>query len=175
MVIGSDGLGGANIQAAAAAVALVPVHCHLAVCIQIGGIVGADVGAGTASHALFGIHHGTAVAVHVPLAGPGAGTHAQILQCAAETGFLVALEVIQGDDDVGIHNGTADEGFLHIHAVLHGNGHFISTLQTVSNQHMGTGGVGGEAVEVGSFQMIQSVLPRAPVQGVGIGQEGLAA
>ena len=145
MVIGFDGLDGAHIQAAAAAGALVPVHEHGAV-HQIGSIVGADIMAGTAGHAQLLVHHGAAGIVHILLAVPGAGAHAQVLQGAAEAGFLMALEMAQGDDDIRIHDGPADEGLLDVHTVADGDGHLIGALQTVGDDHMAAGGEGGEAV-----------------------------
>ena len=85
------------------------------------------------------------------------------------------LEVAQGDDDVGIHHRPANHGLVHIFAAPDGNGHIVGALQTVGNNHMAAGGVGGEAVEIGGFQVIQGVFPGADIHGVGIGQEGLAA
>ncbi len=175
VVICFDGLHGTHVQAAAAAVALVPVHKHFAVIVQIGGIMGADVMAGAAGHALLLVHHGAAGIVHILLAGPGTGAHAQVLQRTAEARFLMALEMVQRDDDIRIHDCPADKGFLHILAANHGNGYLVGALQTVGNEDVSAGGVGGKAVEIGSLDMVQRVLPGTDVEGVGIGQEGLAA
>ena len=173
VVIGLQSLHRAGIQTAAAAGTFIPVHMAQAVCDHRRP-VGANPGAGAAADALFGIHHRAAGIVHIPFAPSGAGAHAQILQSATEAGLLVPLEVVQGDDDIRVHNGPADIGLFHIFAAVDGHGHIVGALQTVGNQHMGAGGVGGEAVEIGGFQMIQSILPGADVQCVGIGEEGLA-
>ena len=137
--------------------------------------MGAVLGAFAAADALFLVHEGLAVGVHIPLALVGAAAHAQILQSAAEAGFLMPLEVVQGDDDVGIHDGSADPGGLGVLAAFHGDRYIVGALQTVGDQHMAAGGEGGEAVEVCGFQMIQSVLPGAYIHGVGVGEEGLAS
>ena len=128
VVIGLDGLHRAYIDAAAAACTLVPVHAHLAVSIEVGSIVSADIMTSTAGNAFFLVHNRAAGIVHIPLAGTGAGTHTQVLQSAAETGFLVSLEVVQGNDNVGIHNGTADEGFLNIFSACDRNCNLVSIL-----------------------------------------------
>ena len=41
--------------------------------------------------------------------------------------------------------------------------------------HMAAGGEGGEAVFIGGVQVVQGVFPAAHVQGVAVGEEGLAA
>ena len=87
----------------------------------------------------------------------------------------MALEVVQGNDDVCIHDSSADLGFLHIFAAGDADEDLICALQAVGNDHMAAGGVGHEAVLVGGFQMIQSVLPGTDIQGVRVGQEGLTA
>ena len=137
--------------------------------------MGTDFGAGTAGHALLAVHTGTAGAVHIPLALVGAAAHAQILQRTAEARLLVTLEVVQGDDDVGIHDGTADHGVFHILAALDGDGHLVGALQAVTDDHMAAGGIGGEAVEVSGLDVIQGILPGADIHGVAVRQEGLAA
>ena len=170
---GLDGILGADRQAAAAAHALVLVDMGLAV-FDHRGAVGADALAGTAANALFFLHEGLAVTVLLHLAGAGAAAHAQVLQRAAKAGGFMALEVGQGDHHVGIHNGLADLGLLHI-LQIDGNQGLVGALQAVGNDHMAAGLQRGEAVHIGGVQMVKGVLAAAHIEGVAVGQEGLAA
>ena len=113
--------------------------------------------------------------MHFPLTGVGATAHADVLQSAAEAGFLMALEMVQRDDDIRIHNGTADFRAFDILAACYGDIHIVRTLQAVADDDMAAGGIGGKAVEVGSFQMVQGIFPGTDVHGIAVGEEGLAA
>ena len=84
------------------------------------------------------------------------------------------LEVGQGDEHIGVHHGAADFGLLHILAAFHGNGHLVVALQAVGDDDVAAGGIGGEAVDIRGFQMIQRIFAAADIQGVAVGQEGLA-
>jgi len=137
--------------------------------------VGAVLGAHAAAHALGGLDGGLAGRVHLHLAGAGTAAHTDVLQTASEAGGAVTLEVAQGDKHVGVHKGAADLGLLDVLAALHGNKRLVGTLEAVSDDHMTAGGEGGEAVFIGGVQMLQRLLAATHIQGVGVGQEGLAA
>ena len=109
------------------------------------------------------------------LARPGAAAHADVFQGAAEAGLLVALEMGQGDEHVGVHHRPADLGLLHILAALHGDVHLVIALEAVGNDDVAAGGIGGKTVDIGRFQVIQRVFAAAHIQGVAVRQEGLAA
>ena len=99
-----------------------------------------------------------------------------VLQGAAHAGLLVALEVGQGDEHVRIHDGPADLGALDVLAALH-RAPSTSSLP-FSPSAMRTWQpvvVGGEAIDIGGLQVVQGILPAAHIQGVAVGQEGLAA
>ena len=84
--------------------------------------------------------------MHIPLALVGAAAHAQVLQRTAEARFLMAFEMVQGDDDVRVHHRPANHRLLHVLAAIDRNRHLVGTLQAVGNDHVAAGGVGGEAV-----------------------------
>ena len=63
-------------------------------------------------------------------------------QRAAHARLLVALEMGQETKHVRIHHGTADLGFFHIFAALHGDLHFIVALQAVGDDDVAAGGIG---------------------------------
>ena len=85
------------------------------------------------------------------------------------------LEVRQGDEDVGIHDGAADFGFLYISAAFHRDQGLIGAFQTVGNDHMAAGGEGRKAVGVGCVHVVQGIFASADIQGVAVGQERFAA
>ena len=87
----------------------------------------------------------------------------------------MALEVGQGNKNIRVHHSPADFGLLHIFAAFHRDLHLIVALQSVGNDDVAAGGIGGEAVDIGGFQVIQSVFPTAHIQRVAVRQEGLAA
>ena len=84
------------------------------------------------------------------------------------------FEVGQGNEHVRVHHGAANFGLLHIFTALHGDSHLVVALQTVGDDDVAAGGIGGEAVDIGRFQMIQRIFAAADIQGVAVGQEGLA-
>ena len=108
------------------------------------------------------------------LSGPTAAAHADVFQSAAEARLLMALEVGQGDEHVGIHDGPADLGLLHQLAAHHRHSHLVAALDAVCDDDLASRGQGIEAVETRRIQMIQPVLPSAYIQGVTVGEEGLA-
>ena len=170
-----DGVLGADRQTPGAANALAGVDAGLVVGVEGGGAVGADLGAGVAAHAFFLLDKGLAAVVLFHFAGPGAAAHADVFQAAAEARLLVALEMGQGDEHVSVHHRPADLGLLYILAALYGDSHLVIALQTVGNNDMAAGGIGGKTVDVGRFHVIQRVFAAADIQGVAVRQEGLAA
>ena len=137
--------------------------------------MGADLGAGVAAYAQLLLDEGFAGVVLLHLARTGAATHADVFQAAAEARLLVALEMGQGDEHIGVHHRPADLGLLYILAALYGDSHLVIALQTVGNNDMAAGGIGGKTVDVGRFHVIQRVFAAADIQGVAVRQEGLAA
>ena len=105
------------------------------------------------------------------LARAGAAAHADVLDRAAEAGGLVALEVGQADEDIGIHDGAADLGGLAVFAVGDRDFHFIRAAQTVADQNLAARGHGPEAIFLRTAQVLQRVFAAARIQGVAVGQE----
>ena len=85
------------------------------------------------------------------------------------------LEVVEGDDDVGIHDGAANLGGFTEGTAHHRHLHIVGALQAVGNEDLAARGIGAEAVEERRVQVIQGVLPGAHVEGVAVGEEGVAA
>src|SRR5699024_4562913 len=123
---------GAHADAPAAADALTIVDGALAV-FDLGAVVGADLLARAAADALLLIHNGLAGGVHFHLAGARAAAHAQVLEGTAEARHLMPLEVVEGDDDVGIHDGAADLGGFTEGTAHHRHLHIVGALQAVGN------------------------------------------
>ena len=70
--------------------------------------------AGMAADTLVLKNKGAGSVVHLHFSGAGAAAHSDIFDRASETGRSVALKVVQGDKNVGVHNGLPNLGFLHI-------------------------------------------------------------
>ena len=169
-----DGVPGTDGDAPAAAHAPAVVDGGLAV-RNGDAVVGADAGAGAAAHAVVLGHMGLPGVVLLHLTGPAAAAHADVLQRAAEARLLVALEMGQGDEHVRVHHRPADLGLLHIFAAAHRHLHLVVALEAVGDDDLAAGGQGGEPVEHGGVHVVQGVFPPAYIQGVAVGQEGLAA
>ena len=131
--------------------------------------------AAAAAAALVLMDDGLTVVVLGFLAGAAAAAHAQILDGAAEARHLVALEVVEADDDVGVHDGAADVGLLDVLAAVDGDGNVVGALEAVADEDGAAHRHGGEAVLPGAVKVLQGILAAARIQGVAVGQEGLAA
>ena len=79
---------------------------------------------------------GLALCVHFHLARARAAAHADVLERAAVARLLMPLEVREGDDDVRVHQGSADLRVFHILAANDRNLHIVAAAQTVGNDHM---------------------------------------
>ena len=137
--------------------------------------VGADALARATPDARALVHAGLAGGVLLHLAGTATATHPEILHAAAETGLLMPLEVREADDDVGVHEGVADLGLLHVLAVLDWNERLVRTFEAVGDDDLAARGIRGEAVLVRAVDMLERVLAAAHVQRVAVGEEGHAA
>ena len=82
------------------------------------------------------------------------------------------LEVGQGDDHIGLHDGLSDLGGLDVLRPLHGHLHVVVAPQAVTDDHLAAGRQRGEAVLIGCVQVLQGVFPAAGIEGVAVGEEG---
>ena len=124
-----------------------------------------------ASDALVVVHYGLAVTVHGALACRGTKAHAQILQRAANARALVALEVGQADDGVGVHGRAANERLLAVFPV-DGYGNMVVAQKAIGDDDMAAGLKRAKAIFKGGGQMIQRIAAHAGVQSVAVRQEG---
>ena len=171
-----DGVKVAGADAAAAAHAGIGVDVHLAGgLVKDQAVVGALPLAAAAAAALVLVDQGDAVAVLLLFAGAAAAAHAQVLDGAAEARLLVPFEVVQADDDVRVHNGAADAGFLDVLAALHRHRDVVGAFQAVADQDGAAHRHGGKAVLPGAVQVLQRIFAAAGVKGVAVGQKRLAA
>lgn len=137
--------------------------------------VGANALAGMAAHATARVHAGLARCVLLHLAGTATATHPEILHAATEAGLLMPLEVREADNDVGVHEGMADLGLLHVLAVLDWNERLVRALEAVGDDDLAARGIRSEAVLVRAVDMLERVLAAAHVQRVAVGEKGHAA
>ena len=165
----------AGADAAAAALALVRVDPGLTVLAVGDGAAAAGPGAALTAPAQLRVDHGRALVVLVHLPGPAAAAHADVLQRAAEARLLVALEMGQRDQDVGVHQRLAHQRGLAVLAVRHGHLHLVRAPQAVRDNDLTAGGDGIEAVDLRAFQMLHGVAPAARIERVAVRQKGNAA
>ena len=97
------------------------------------------------------------------------------MQRAADAGHLVALEVRERDDHVGVYERAADVRLLHVLAVGERDGHVVRALESVGDDDVAARGEGGESILVGDVDMVERVLALADVERVGVREEGTAA
>jgi len=131
--------------------------------------------AALAAAAGIGIDYRLAVGMLFLLTGTASAAHTDILDGAAETGHLMALEVAQADEDVSVHHSTADLGSLDIFAAFHRNFHIIGTLEAVADENRTAHRHGSKTIFPGTVEMFQRVFPAAGIEGIAVGKEGLAA
>ncbi len=158
----------------AAAHAFVVVNGGLPLPVVGNGVVGALKGALAAADTVFLGYRGLACRVLLHLAPAASAAHAQVFHRAAKAGLLVSLEVAQGKNYVGLHNGLADFGGLNVLRSGYRNLHIVVAPQAVADDNLTAGAQGREAVLKGGVQVLQSVLSPSGIEGVAVGEEGQA-
>ena len=113
--------------------------------------------------------------MHGHLAGAAAAAHADILDRAAEPGQFMPLEMAQGNENVRIHDRTSDKRGFENFTAVHGHFHIVRTLQAVADDDLAPRGQHGIAVFIGRSHMFQRILAPPYIQGIAVGQKGLAA
>ena len=153
---------GSNAPPATHAVVCHDVHlaCRL---VEAEAVVGAFGLAAAASAALLRVYLWLAVAVLVLFPGARAAAHANVLYRSAEARHLVALEVGQRYEHVGIHHGAPYLGLLHVFASGYRHGHVVGAFQPVANYHRAAHGERREAVLPGAVEVVDGVLAAAGV------------
>lgn len=171
-----DGVKVAGTDAAAAANAIVLIDVHLfGLRVKFKTIVGTHLLAelAAAAHALG--DNGLAVVVLIHLAGSGAAAHTDVLESTAEARILMTLEMAEAYENIGVHDCTADLGSLENLTTVDGDFHIISALKAVTDNNGAADSVGSEAVEPGTFKMLNSILAGAHIESVAVAKIGYAA
>ena len=83
----------------------------------------------------------------------------------------MSFEVVEADEHIGIHDSTANLGFLYILTTSDWHFHFVSTFQTVTNQNRTTDSERSESVFPCTIEMLQGILTATRIEGVTVGQE----
>ena len=109
------------------------------------------------------------VLLHLP--GPAAAAHPDIFDRTAKTGQLVALEMVQAQKDIRIHNRAADLRLFYHRAALDRYRNIIGPLEAVSNQDVASGRKRAEPIFICRLQMLERILAASDIQGVAVGQE----
>ena len=85
------------------------------------------------------------------------------------------LEVVERNDDIGVHDGAPDPRLLEQFAVRHRHGNIVGPLEAVADDDVTAGRVGRKSVEISGLDMFESVFPGADIEGIAVGEEGAAA
>ena len=166
----ADGIEGAGTYAAAAALTLLGIDPGLLILVA-DGIGTAFLGTTLAALTFLFIYVGLAAVMLLHFSGTASAAHTYILNGTAETCHLMALEMVKGNEDVCIHNGTSYICFLKVFPIGNGNGDIVSSSKTVSYDDLAAGGNGIKTVDIGTVQMLQSVLSASGEQRITICQE----
>ena len=141
----ADGIEGAGTYAAAAALTLLGIDPGLLILIA-DGIGTAFLGTTLAALTFLFIYVGLAAVMLLHFSGTASAAHTYILNGTAETCHLMALEMIKGNEDVCIHNGTSYICFLAILRIGNIYDDVVSSPQTVGYNDLAAGGHGIKAV-----------------------------
>ena len=143
--------------------------------LEMDGVMGAVLHADTAAAAVLYLDHGLRRGVQLELAGHAGTAHAHVLDGASESGLLVPLEVREGYEHVGVHDGRAYLGRLAVGAALDGELAAVGTLDAVGDDHVASGAEAVETVAGRAFEMVHGVGAASGVEGVAVSQVGLSA
>ena len=81
----------------------------------------------------------------------------------------------EADEDVGVHNGAADQGFLRVFSAFYGDGDVIGAFQAVADNDGAADGEGREAVLPRALQVLQGIFAEAGIHRVAVGEERFSA
>ena len=81
---------------------------------KLRGIMGADLGAHFAADTKILVYMGLSGRVHFHFSCSGTASHPQVFQRSSETGSFMPFKMIQGNDDVRVHDSASDLGFFYI-------------------------------------------------------------
>ena len=148
----------------AAATALAKVWIDISLVILIGDGIGAAL-PGTAAAALaeFCVHLWFAGRMLLHLSCSAARAHTDVLDGTTETSHLMALEMGQADENIRIHDGPANLGLLDILTILDRHLSLIRTPETIGDDDLAARRERIEAVDIGTIQMLQSMLATAGI------------
>ena len=66
-------------------------------------------------------------------------THADVLDGSAKAGHFMPLKVGEADENIGIHNGAANLGFLDIFTVRDGHIGLVGALEAIGDDDLAAG------------------------------------
>ena len=165
-----NGVKGAGPDTSATALAEIMINIGFS-CIIGNGVGTALSGTSAAASAVFLDDMGLSGIVLLHLASPASTAHADILQGSSESGGLVSLEMCQGQENIRVHDGMADIGFLKMLAVTDRHFNVVRSAQPVADNDLAPCCHIVESVYLRAVQMIRRVFPGTRIQGIAVGQE----
>ena len=113
--------------------------------------------------------------MHLHFAGTGTASHTDVLQRTAEARTLMTLEMVERNEDIGIHDRASDLRFFDIFAAVNGHTDLVRTLQTVADQNVTARRIRNKAVFIGRIDVVKCIFSSADIQRIAVGQKRFAA
>lgn len=120
-------------------------------------------------------HARLAGTVHVHFTGAGAGAHAEVFQRAAKAGGDMPFCVAERNDDICVHDCTANLRCAQIFAAADRYEIVIRSLDAVGNDALYAGLQGRVTIQHCAVEMVERIGTAADIQRVAVGQKRLAA
>ena len=103
--------------------------------------------------------------------GTASAAHTNILDCAAETGGFMSLEMSKADEYVSVHYSTADSGSWTILRILYRNFYIICTAKSVTDNDLTTSGDSIKAIQIRTIHVLQGILTASRIKGVTVSKK----
>ena len=103
--------------------------------------------------------------------GTASAAHTNILDCAAETGGFMSLEMSKTDEYVSVHYSTADSGSGAVFCIFYRNLHVIGTAKSVTDNDLTTSGDSIKAIQIRTIHVLQGILTASRIKGVTVSKK----
>ena len=103
--------------------------------------------------------------------GTTSAAHTNILDCAAETGGFMSLEMSKTDEYVSVHYSTADSGSRTVFCIFYRNLHVIGTAKSVTDNDLTTSGDSIKAIQIRTIHVLQGIFAASRIKGVTVSKK----
>ena len=103
--------------------------------------------------------------------GTASAAHTNILDCAAETGGFMSLEMSKTDEYVSVHYSTADSGSRTVFCIFYRNLHVIGTAKSVTDNNLAACRDGVKTIQIRAIHVLQGILTASRIKGVTVSKK----